>query len=186
MTCDATRELHQRLDEIADRADLFLTREIRGILNEHPEDCDLCAKGYRHKDLVVIERLLRVKPLRNATETVQELAAEAVQRGAPVLTVLRRPELDTVETSITCPPQHPDVELFGFELVFPGRVVPVRLPGLPVAEFRVVDFTGSGKERPLVGLFNSRFGFSGAVNHLANEARRIAEFERERDRPVQS
>lgn len=169
-------DIATRLHEDETTNNQFLTREMWATLAEH-EDCTQCAPGQPCAPIAILGRLLRVDQFRHARTAAQALAEDARQLGAPVLTVLRRPELDGADRSCTSTPSYPDVELFGFEIVLPRYAVPVTVPGCPLADFRNIDFTGSGRQRPLVYLRRRALGFEDAARRIADEAQRMSTYE---------
>lgn len=89
--------------------------------------------------------------------------------------VLRRPELDSVKRSGVSPADHPDIEMFGFELVYAGGAVPLTFSGLPPERFKAADdfhLRGAREDQPTIGGVWAAKGWAAAVNSVADRARR--------------
>src|SRR5579859_4375966 len=129
-----------RISELKDRLDPFMLGEIWGLLNKHEEEGGVCrtcnAVSYPCPPVEIIAGLLRVGKLANAQACAEAMAEDVRAAGVEILTVLRRPELDTVSRSGVSPADHPDIELFGFELVYHGGTVPLTFSGLPAERFK--------------------------------------------------
>lgn len=158
----AEQALTQRIDELAGKLGDLLTRELRALIADHNpvfSHCGGCGAPYPCPPIHTAARLLRVEPLGRAAETAARVAVDARTAGAPILTVLRRPELDRIEHSNWNPPRFPPVEVFGFELVYPYGVCRLLISGDGPDLF--TDLT----ERPpkpdlfLNGWFYDRTGF---------------------------
>ena len=73
------------------------------------------------------------------------------------------------------PANHPDVELFGFELVYAGGTVPLTFSGLPVERFKEAkDFylRAAREDQPVIGGVWFASNWAKAVNTVADRARR--------------
>lgn len=168
-----------RVCELGDRLDPFTLREIWAILNEHEEEGGVCrtcnAAPYPCPPVELLAGLLRVGKVANARACAEAMAEDVRAAGVDILTVLRRPELDTVKRSGVSPADHPDIELFGFELVYAGGTVPLTFSGLPVERFKEAKDFCMGRSRddqPVIGGVWSASNWAKAVNTVADRARR--------------
>ena len=168
-----------RVGELAGRLDPFTLREIWALLNEHEDEDGLCracnAAPFPCPPVELLAGLLRVGKVANAQVCAEAMAEDVRATGVEILTVLRRPELDCVHQANTSPPIHPDIEMFGFELVYPGGTVPLTFSGLPVERFKEAkDFylRPSREDQPVIGGVWSARDWAAAVNTVADRARR--------------
>lgn len=134
------RALAARIDELQFSLGTFLTRELNELTAKHSpghnQRCILCGTDYPCPPIRLAGRLLRVDKLHLAWQGAELLAAEARDCGARILAVLRRRELDNVDSSGWSPPLHPDVELFGFELVHENGAIGLLVSGNSAQELK--------------------------------------------------
>jgi hypothetical protein len=168
-----------RVGELADRLDPFTLREIWALLGEHEDEDGLCracnAAPFPCPPVELLAGLLRVGKLANAKACAEAMAEDVRAAGVEILTVLRRPGLDTLDRANTSPPIHPDIEMFGFELVYPGGTVPLMFSGLPVERFKEAkDFyrRAAHEDQPVIGGVWSARDWTAAVKTVADRARR--------------
>lgn len=174
-----TRATSLRVGELEDRLDPFILREIWALLNEHEEEGGVCrtcnAAPYPCPPVELLAGLLRVGKVANAQACAEAMAEDVRAAGVEILTVLRRPGLDSVKRSGVSPADHPDIEMFGFELVYPGGTVALTFSGLPVERFKgAKDFyrRAAREDQPVIGGVWSANNWTAAVNTVTDRDRR--------------
>lgn len=126
-----TQDVWVRLHELEDRLDDPTWRRFANELEEHSaEPATLCPRCAEEAPCAVVRAfavVLRAYDVRRATRAAAALADEVRAAGAEILTVLRRPQLDTVGGR----------ERYAFELVYPEGALGILVSGHTAEEHRL-------------------------------------------------